>query len=168
VQVKDGGLANVVVHVKNASGTYAAPTQAVELVHRGCEYHPHVIALQAGQPLRIVNDDDTLHNVHPIPHANEEWNLPQPQKGASATRVFDKPELLFPMSCDVHPWMRAWISVLGNPFFAVSREDGSFEIRNLPAGDYEVEAVHEALKSQTQKVSVKDGEAARLDFTFTG
>ncbi len=168
VLVKDGGLANVVVHVRNAAGTYRPPTEAVELVQRGCEYFPHVIALQAGQPLRVVNDDDTLHNVHPRPSLNEEWNLGQPERGASNTKTFDRPEVMFPMGCDVHPWRRAWVSVLPSPFFAVSGEDGRFEIKNLPAGEWEVEAVHETLKSQTQKVTVKEGETARLDFTFQG
>jgi uncharacterized protein YjdB len=64
--------------------------------------------------------------------------------------------------------MRAYISVLSNPFFAVSKEDGTFEIKGLPAGEYEIEAFHGKLKSQTQKVTVKDGQAATLNFSYKG
>jgi hypothetical protein len=69
---------------------------------------------------------------------------------------------------DVHPWKRCYISVAPNPFFAVTAEDGSFTIKNLPAGEYEIEAIHEKLDKQTGKVTVKDGEAAKLDLTFKG
>jgi hypothetical protein len=85
-----------------------------------------------------------------------------------STKTFDKKEVMFPVGCDVHPWMRAYISVNDNPFYAVTKDDGSFEIKGLPAGDYEIEAYHEKLKGMTQKVSVKPGENAKLDFAFKG
>jgi plastocyanin len=169
ILVKDGGLANVVVYVKSpVSGSFPAPTQPVELNQTGCNYDPHVVALQVGQPLEIVNNDDTLHNIHPRPTLNQEFNLGQPRKGMKSQRTFDKPEVLIPVGCDVHPWMRAYIAVLANPFFAVTKDDGTFEIKGLPPGDYEIEAIHEKLKNQTQKVTVKAGDATKLDFTFKG
>jgi len=173
VHVKDGGLADVLVYVKaGVSGTYPVPTEPVLMDQKGCDYTPHMVAMRAGQPLKIRNSDDTLHNIHPRPQVNPEFNIGQPRQGMESVREgekgFAKPEIMIPVGCDVHPWMRAFISVLDNPFFAVSGEDGSFEIKGLPAGEYEIEATHGKLKSQSQKVTVKDGEAAKLDFTFKG
>ena len=167
VAVKDGGLAHVFVWVKNAPGGGAAPTDAVELDQQGCEYHPHVVGVRTGQPIKIKNSDDTLHNIHPRPTVNAEFNIGQPRKGMESTKTFDKQEIMIPVGCDVHPWMRSYISVVSHPYFAVTKEDGTYEIKDLPAGEYEVEAYHEKLKTQTQKITVKDGDN-KLDFTYQG
>jgi plastocyanin len=169
IHVKDGGLADVLVYVKSpVSGTYAAPADPVTLDQKGCDYSPHMVTMQAGQGLKIRNSDDTLHNIHPRPTANEEFNFGQAKQGMEKTRVFDKAEVMIPVGCDVHPWMRAYISVFTNPFYTVTKEDGTFEIKGLPAGEYEIEAFHGKLKSQTQKVTVKSGEATALNFAYKG
>jgi plastocyanin len=169
VDVKDGGLKDVLVYVKSGvTGTYPPPTDTVELDQSGCMYKPHIVALQVGQPLKIVNNDETLHNIHPRPATNQEFNIGQPRKGMESTKTFDKKEVMIPVGCDVHPWMRAYIAVLDNPFFAVTDEDGKYEIKGLPAGEYEVEAVHEKLKTQSGKITVKDGEKATLDLSYQG
>jgi Carboxypeptidase regulatory-like domain len=169
VDVKDGGLKDVFVYVKSGvTGTYPPPTDAVELDQSGCMYKPHIVALQVGQPLKIKNNDETLHNIHPRPVVNAEFNIGQPRKGMESTKTFDKKEVMIPVGCDVHPWMRSYISVLDHPFFAVTDEDGKYEIKGLPAGEYEVEAVHEKLKTQTGKLTVKDGEKATLDLSYKG
>ena len=167
VKVKDGGLADVLVYVKSVlAGSYPPPAEPVLLDQSGCEYQPRMVVLMAGQPLRIRNSDDTLHNIHPRPTVNKGFNIGQPRQGMETTRTFETPELMIPTACEVHPWMRANISVLAHPFFAVTKEDGSYEIRGLPDGEYDVEAVHSQLKSVTGKVSVKDGKTSKLDFTF--
>lgn len=169
IKVQDGGLANVFVYVKSGpTGSFPAPTEPAVIDQQGCNYTPHVVAMQAGQPLKIKNSDDTLHNIHPRPTVNAEFNIGQPRKGMETTKTFDKKEIMIPVGCDVHPWMRAYISVLDHPFYAVTKEDGTFEIKGLPPGDYEVEAYHEKLKTQTQKISVKAGEPAKVDFAFKG
>lgn len=169
ILVKDGGLAHVLVYVKSGiTGSYAAPAEPALLDQNGCNYTPHVLAVQAGQPIKIRNSDDTLHNIHPRPSVNSEFNIGQPRQGMESTKTFDKPELKIPVGCDVHPWMRSYIHVLSNPFFAITKEDGSFEIKGLPAGEYEIEAIHEKLGPMPQKLSVRDGEAAKLDFAFKG
>jgi polysaccharide lyase family 4-like protein len=170
IKVKDGGLADVYVYVKSGlpPGNYPAKTDPVTIDQHGCNYTPHIVALETGQPLKIKNSDDTLHNIHPRPTINDEFNIGQPRKGMESTRTFTKREVMFPVGCDVHPWMRAYISVLDNPFYTVTSEDGTFEIKGLPAGDYEIEAYHEKLKTMSQKVSVKSGEKAKLDFAFKG
>jgi hypothetical protein len=167
VRVKDGGLADVLVYVKSAlAGSYPPPAEPVVLDQTGCEYQPRMVVLMAGQPLRIRNSDDTLHNIHPRPTVNKGFNIGQPRKGMVSTKTFETPELMIPTSCEVHPWMRTYISVLAHPFFAVTREDGSYEIRALPDGEYEVEAVHGQLSSVTAKVGVKDGKTSKLDLTL--
>ena len=169
VDVKDGGVKDVFVYVKSGiSGTYPAPTEAVELDQHGCMYTPHLLGVQAGQPIKIKNSDETLHNIHPRPAVNPEFNIGQPRKGMESVKIFDKKEVMIPVGCDVHPWMRAYISVLDHPFFAVTDGDGKFEIKDLPAGEYEIEAVHEKLKSTIGKITVKDGESAKLDLNYQG
>lgn len=162
-----GGLADVFVYLK--TGLKVAPpasTEPVLLNQKGCEYLPHILGVQAGQPIRIRNSDDTLHNIHPRPALNTAFNVGQPRAGVETTRTFDKPEKSIPVGCDVHPWMRGFIFVIPHPFFTVSQEDGAFTISNVPPGDYEVEAVHEKLGSLTARLSVKDGAPAVLDFAF--
>ena len=167
VKVKDGGLADVLVYVKSGIGApYPAPVEPFLLDQIGCEYHPSMIVLMVGQPLRIRNSDDTLHNIHPRPIINKEFNIGQPRKGMEVTRSFEKAELMIPTGCEVHPWMRAYISVLAHPFFSLTEEDGSYEIKALPDGEYDVEAVHSQLKSATGQVSVKDGRTSKLDLSL--
>ena len=113
VKVKNGGLADVLVYVKSGIGaSYSAPAEPLLLNQIGCVYDPSMAVVMVAQPLRIRNSDDTLHNIHPRPTVNKEFNIGQPRKGMEATRSFEKPELMIPTSCDVHPWMRAYISVL--------------------------------------------------------
>jgi hypothetical protein len=127
-----------------------------------------VIGVQAGQPITVRNSDDTLHNIHPRPTANPEFNIGQARKGMESQRSFDKQEIMIPVGCDVHPWMRSYISVLSHPFFAVTGEDGTYEIKNVPPGEYEVEVFHEKLKTQTGKASVRSGEPTKVDLAFAG
>jgi plastocyanin len=165
---KNGGLANVIVAIKTkVKGTPAPLTTPVVLDQVGCMYTPTVIALMVGQPLKVRNDDELLHNVHPRPVVNEGFNLGQPRKGMENEKKFDKPETLFPVSCDVHPWMRAYIAVFDHPYFTITKDDGSFEIPNVPPGEYEIEAQHPTLKLMTGKVVVKAGAAGNTEITYT-
>lgn len=168
IEGKNGGLANVIVAIKSkVPGAAPARTTPVLLDQSGCMYTPAVIALQVGQPLKMRNSDETLHNIHPRPVVNTGFNVGQPRKGMETEKTFDKPETIFPVSCDVHPWMRSYIAVFDHPFFTVTREDGSFEIPGVPPGEYEIEAQHPTLKIMTGKVVVKAGAAATLDLTYT-
>ena len=165
----DSGLRNVFVYVKEGlgPGTYAPPSMPVELDQKGCRYIPHVFGVQAGQPVHIRNSDPAVHNVNAAAQANDGFNLIQQPK-IESTRMFAKPEVMIPIRCDVHPWMNSWAGVVAHPFFAVSGEDGRFEIPRLPAGTYTLEAWHEQLGTQTQKVTVDGKGPVMAAFTFKG
>ena len=139
----------VFVYVKEGvTGTYPAPTTPVTIDQQGCQYHPHIFGIQAGQPLRILNSDSTLHNIHALPKKNPEFNIGQPFKGMETIKKFDTVEMPVRFKCDVHKWMGAYAGVLNHPFFAVTNEQGTYEIKNLPPGNYVIEAWQEKLQQQ--------------------
>jgi plastocyanin len=159
----------VFVYVKEGvTGSYPPPSQPVVLDQSGCQYHPHIFGIQVGQPLKIVNSDSTLHNIHALPKKNQEFNIGQPFKGMETVKKFDNPEVGLHFKCDVHKWMGSYAGVLNHPFFAVTSDQGTFEIKNLPAGNYVIEAWHEKYGAQTQNVTVSGTESKTLDFTFKG
>jgi len=136
------------------------------LDQRGCKYMPHVFGAQVGQPVRIINSDGTLHNVHAVPKENTEFNFGQPLKGMESTQTFTKGEIMVPFRCDVHGWMSAYGGIVPHPFFAVTKNDGSFEIKGLPAGTYTIETWHERFGLQTQTVTVDGTAAGKADFNY--
>jgi plastocyanin len=164
-------MGNIIVSVKSglpAGKTYPAPTEAFVMDQSGCQYKPHVFALQVGQPLKILNSDGVLHNVHALPKVNGQFNMAMPATRKEAEHKFEKVEAAaFPVKCDVHPWMTAHVSVFDHPYFNVTKEDGKFTIKDLPAGSYEIEAWHEKLGSKVEKITVADGESKTVDFKFT-
>ena len=146
---------------KKGSAIEPSPPRKTPIVldQNGCKDTPHVFGAQVGQPVKIVNSDGTLHNVHAVPKENREFNFGQPLKGMEATQTFTKSEMMVPFRCDVHGWMAAYGGIVPHPFFAVTKPDGSFEIKGLPAGTYTIETWHERFGLQMQTVSV-DGTAA--------
>jgi plastocyanin len=166
--VHDGGLDNVFVYVKDGLDNYYfdAPTDAVKLDQQGCKYSPHVFGIRVGQPLEIVNSDSTLHNVHAMPQANQEFNFPQQIQGMKNQKTFTTREVMVPFKCDVHGWMGAYVGVLDHPYFAVTSGGGRFELKNLPAGTYTIEAWHERLGPMTQKVTIGEKETKDVSFTY--
>jgi plastocyanin len=165
----DGGtLANVVVYVKDDMSKYSFPTpsDAVPLAQQGCMYDPHVVALMAGQTLEVENDDQTTHNIHPMPRDNREWNKSQPPGAAPIADSFARPELAIPVKCNVHPWMKSYIFVFKNPYYAVTSRDGKFEIKDLPPGTYTLVAWQEKYGTQEQTVTIAPKESKEVSFTF--
>jgi len=164
----NGGLQNVFVYVKDGLGNlkFPVPATAVVINQQGCRYAPHVLGIQVGQPLEVLNNDETLHNVHAVAKTNREFNAGQPLKGIKNTFTFTAKEVMVPFRCDVHNWMNAWVGVLDHPFFSVTGTDGTFELKGLPPGTYTVEAWHEKLGTQTQTVTVGEKAIATAAFTF--
>jgi hypothetical protein len=168
VVVNDGTLQHVFVYVQEGLGgrKFSAPAEPVLLDQQGCRYFPHVFGIMVGQQLEILNSDDTLHNIHAMPEKNPQFNIGQPVKGLKTKKSFEVPEVMIPFKCDVHKWMNAYAGVLDHPYYAVTGDTGSFEIGNLPPGDYVVEAWHETLGTQTQDITVGEQETKELTFTF--
>jgi hypothetical protein len=162
-----GGLKDVFVQLTGVpEAKREAPTEPVVLDQHGCTYVPHVFGVMKKQPIKILNSDATLHNIHAQPKANKEFNLAMPNKDDTREQEFKKAEEAIKIKCDVHPWMAAWCFVMEHPYFAVTGEDGAFSIpSDLPDGEYGIKAWHEALGEQTGKVTVKDG-AGTFDLTF--
>jgi len=146
---------------------YSPPSQEVVLNQKGCMYDPHVLGVMAGQSVRILNPDGTLHNIHALSKINPEFNMAMPKFRKELTKTFEKEEFMFPIKCDVHPWMGAWITVMAHPFFQVTKEDGRFSIDNLPSGSYEIEIWHEKLGTKKESLTLIAGEKKEINFSFS-
>lgn len=164
----NGGLANVFVRVSEGlpSGSWQTPSEAVELDQEGCVYEPHVLGVQTGQTVTLRNSDGLLHNINARPTEQRGFNVSQPTN-MTTNRTFSRAEVMIPVQCDVHGWMEAYIGVQEHPYFAVTAEDGSFAIENLPPGDYTIETWHERYGTQTQSVTVAASGEASADFTYS-
>jgi plastocyanin len=159
-------LDNVVVYISSgATDDAKVPTEAVTYDQQGCQYIPHVLAMHVSQPLKIVNKDQTSHNIHPLPKLNAEWNKSQPSGAAPIDAKFDKEEFI-PVKCNIHPWMHGYFVVLKTSHYAISKEDGAYTLPDLPAGKYTITAWHEKYGTQTQDVTVTGSETKTVDFTF--
>ncbi|MEA2710148.1 MAG: hypothetical protein QOF78_2749 [Phycisphaerales bacterium] len=166
-----GNLANVIVSIKKEEGKDLpgeAPSEPAVLDQKGCMYEPHVLALMAGQEMVVKNDDPFLHNVHALSTTNPPFNFGQPTKDPGRKLGADAPKAAeyFRVKCDVHPWMSAYIGVFEHPFFAVTKEDGTYEIdtKGLPDGEYTLTFWHEKFASETpteEKIEVKGGKAEK-------
>lgn len=169
---KNDTLQNVFVYVvKGLEGkTFQPPKDAAKMNQQGCVYEPHVVGVMKDQKLEIKNSDPTLHNLHALPETNEEFNVGQPIQGSVYTHKFDKAEENIFLKCDVHSWMSARIHVVPHPYYAVTGENGTFEIKGLPAGKYTLKFVHEfrrfAPDQETVEVTVEDGKAAEVTVTY--
>lgn len=142
--VDAGHLANVIVQVLGSFPATAAPTEPVRIDQRGCLYEPRAVGIRVGQPLRVTNGDPGLHNVHGISTGTDGFNVAQPLAGM-ANEFLLKTEGILRLTCDVHPWMIAFIGVVSHPYFSVTGTDGGFEIRDVPAGAQTIQAWHERL-----------------------
>ena len=158
-------LENVVVYVSAGAPNDAAPSTAAIFTQKGCRYIPHLLALQVNQELKITNEDQTVHNVHPQPKRNREWNKSQPPGARPISESYEQAEFI-PVKCNVHPWMHGTLAVMPNSHYAVTGAGGSFSLPNLPPGKYTVTAWHESFGEQSQEVTITGTETHTINFVF--
>ena len=165
----DNTLKNVFVYIKAGleGKTFPASAEPAVIDQKGCHYEPHVLGAMVGQDLQLINSDNTLHNVHAMPEKSKPFNLGMPITGMKLKKKFDAEEVMVKVKCDVHPWMNAYVGVLTHPFYSVTGDNGTFEIKDLPAGTYTIEAWHEKYGVQSQQITVTDA-PSMADFSFAG
>ncbi|HEV2289115.1 MAG TPA: carboxypeptidase regulatory-like domain-containing protein [Candidatus Acidoferrales bacterium] len=165
---ENGTLPNAFVYIKDGFGTrkFTPPVNSVDLTQSGCMYQPHVVGIMAGQPLQVLTLDPTTHNIHVTAKTNRSWNVSQQPGSPSVIRRFTDPEVMIPVHCNVHPWMKAYIGVMENPFFEVTGKDGTFDLKNIPPGEYTLAVWTATFGTQEKRVVVRAALTSTADFTF--
>lgn len=158
-------LKNVLVRLATVPGTFAAPSTPAAITQQGCAYHPHVQGVVAGQTIQIKNADQTLHNIHTFKGTESMFNMAQPKGAAPIVKELPAPSLIT-FRCDVHPWMAGYVVVTAHPFFGVTGDDGSVEIKGIAPGTYTVEAWHEKGGTRTASVTVAAGKSVDVKFSY--
>ena len=167
---KNGTLANVFIYVKAGleGKKFRPPANPITITQKGCWFEPRMMGIEAGQPFRVINADPFTHNIHPRTANTREWNQSQDAGAEPLIRKFARAEIMVRIKCNIHPWMKAWVGVTEHPFHAISGNDGTFTIKNLPAGKYTIEAWQEELGTQQQEVTVTPQATETLSFTYKG
>lgn len=165
-----GLVANAFIYIdKGLEGkTFEVPVTPVIIDQKGCWFRPRVLGIQVGQVLQVVNSDPVTHNIHPMAEINRAWNHSQGPGDDPLSRKFLKPEVMIPVKCNIHSWMHAFIGVRDDPYFAVTQQDGTFTIANLPPGTYTLAVWQEKLGTQKQEITVTEGHTTVANVTFKG
>jgi len=165
---KDGGLANAFVYIKTGleGKSFEPPKEPVKMVQRGCMFAPRTVGVQAGQNIDVANPDPVSHNFHAMPSNNRDWDQQQSPGAADIEHRFPRPEIMIPVKCNVHAWMRAYIGVMPHPYYAVTGADGAWDMKNVPPGDYTVAVWHEKLGERTAQLHLDANGKANLDFKY--
>lgn len=165
---RDGGLANAFVYIQTGlEGKKFEPAEGPAVLNQhGCLFEPRVLGMRAGQTLDVKNSDTVSHNVHPKPTNNYDWNQQQGPGAPDLEHRFPRADVMIPVKCNVHSWMRAFIGVVDHPYFAVTTGDGTFELKNVPPGDYTIAVWQEKLGQQKQTVHLAASGTADVNFTY--
>jgi hypothetical protein len=163
-----GGLANVIVYLKDITKGNAARSEPLVLVNDHCMFRPRVQGAMVGQQITISSNDPILHNTHP---QNAEtnatiYNIALPFKGFSVTKPLPANPELIKVKCDAHEWMHAWIMELDHPYYATTGTDGHFTIKDVPPGNYTLVAWHEAAGEKSEPVVVMGGKTTKSKITL--
>jgi plastocyanin len=168
---KNNTLKNAVVKVDGkVKGTFTAPAEPLKITQDKCMYRPRISTAMAGQKIEIVNGDSTLHNVHAYKgEAEQNWfNSAQPPNAPAITKDVGD-EGMIRLKCDVHPWMSSWIATADHPFVAVTGDDGSVTLSNVPSRSkpYKIKTWHEKYGMKEVEVTVAPGATAEATVTYS-
>jgi hypothetical protein len=163
-----GGLANVIVYLKDITKGKPGPTEPLKLVNEHCMFSPRVQGAMVGEQITISSDDPILHNTHP---QNAEtnatiYNIALPFKGFSVTKPLPANPELIKIKCDAHEWMHAWIMELDHPYYTTTGSDGHFTIKDVPPGSYTLAVWHEAAGEKSEPVVVAAGKTTKSKITL--
>lgn len=162
-----GGVKNAVLWIADGpKPAKDAGKSKVTLDQKQCEYIPHVLAMPAGATLQIVNGDKLFHNVHARDGDRTVFNYAMPVPNHVIPKQLKDPGVLR-VTCDIHPWMRAWVHVLATSAFAVTDESGGYTIPGVPPGKHTLKLWHERLGEKEQQVDVPAEGAATADLQLT-
>jgi hypothetical protein len=163
-----GGLANVIVYLKDITKGKPGPSEPLKLVNEHCMFSPRVQGAMVGEQVTISSDDPILHNTHP---QNAEtnatiYNIALPFKGFSVTKPLPANPELIKIKCDAHEWMHGWIMELDHPYYTTTGSDGHFTIKDVPPGSYTLAVWHEAAGEKSEPVVVATGKTTKSKITL--
>jgi hypothetical protein len=158
----DGGVQDAVVYLVGVEQGKAWPAEAQEptLDNKDCIFQPHVQAMPVGT-LGVHNSDPVLHNTHGFYGRRTAFNIALPNEGQTIDVELPRSGQVR-IECDAHGWMLGWIYVVDNPYYAVTGEDGAFEITDVPPGQYTLVADQEYTGPVEVEVSVEPGGTAEV------
>ena len=164
----NGELGNVIVYVKFGlkKVSFPTPTESVLLDQKACQYLPHLVVVQFGQELIIRNSDNHEHNVHWMPGVNGEINEPMNTPFDLDPMTFSRTQVAASVKCEIHGWMQSYVAVLAHPCWAITKDDGTFEIKGVPPGNLQLAAWHEELGEIPIDFTLAKSESKAQDFTF--
>jgi hypothetical protein len=159
----NGGLANVIVYLKDITKGKAAPAEPLALVNVKCMFSPRVQGAMVSEQVKISSDDPVLHNTHPQNADTNAtiFNVALPFKGFSVTKPLPNMPMMIKIKCDAHEWMHAWIMELDHPYYATTGADGHFTIKDVPPGTYTLAVWHEAAGEKSAPVVVAAGQTVK-------
>lgn len=157
-------LSNFVISVEDIEGSFPPSTEHAVLDQKNLEFVPHVLVIQAGTTVEFPNSDPVLHNVFSISKPKR-FNLGLYRRNTRRQITFESPGVV-ELLCNVHLEMSAYIVVCKNPYFALTRPDGSYVIAGVPAGRHRVRCWHEDYKSTEQQIDVPRKGEVTVNFSM--
>jgi plastocyanin len=167
--VREDRASSFFVYIKSGleGRRFATPETPVLIEQKGCVFAPRVVGAQTGQTIAVKNLDPVSHSIHPEPKNNREWNQTQGPGAADLQRRFVRPEVLIPVKCNIHAWMKAWIAVVDHPWFATTKaNDEAVQWKDLPPGRYIISAWHEELGERSVEIKLQARDQQTLGIRF--
>jgi hypothetical protein len=163
-----GGMANVIVYLKDITKGKAPPREPLTLVNEHCMFSPRVQGAMVGEKITISSNDAILHNTHSQSAETNAtiYNIALPFKGFSVTKPLPANPELIKIKCDAHEWMHAWIMELGNPYYTTTGADGHFTLKDVPPGSYTLQVWHEAAGEKSEPVVVTAGKTTKTNIAL--
>lgn len=167
--IADGHLANAVVSIEEGFGdrAFAVPSEPVIINQSACRYVPRVSVAMVGQRVQFRNRDPEAHVVRGSARLARTTPVPDQMLSGSHTVIFDRAETAIPLRCDTHPWMRGYVSVVTNPYAAVTSPGGTVVLQPVPPGEYLLSVWHEIAGTKERIVTVEPRTAAKVTFEYT-